>query len=365
MQELTAESAGAYLLATGRVAPAEPLAVRELAGGVSNIVLLVELPSRRERLVLKQARGQLRVKEEWLCSVERIWREVETLRICGDLLGPMRNSECRARDAGSAGSSIVAAFQPVVPEVLWEDRENYCFAMTAAPAGHKTWKELLLAGVLPLSLGIATACGQMLGALHARSWGNGEIAGRLEDRAYFDQLRIDPYYRQIAKVYPDLAPQIQQLIDSVWSHRLCLVHGDFSPKNLLVWEGHVMLIDFEVGHYGDPAFDLGFLFTHLLLKAIWGWAKRDAYLRLATAFWNAYSQQLSTAIPQAEIDHLERRAMQNLAGCMLARIDGKSPVEYLSDAKREAARELSRRWLVRPPQTWIEAASQLTASTAH
>lgn len=383
MYELTSETALAYLAARGRGYD-EPIEVRELLGGVSNVVLLVTLPERGERFVLKQARGRLRVKEEWLCPVERIWREALTLRICGELLAKLRIANCGLRNEGQSPppTSIMAAFQPCVPEVLWEDRENYCFAMRAAPEGHQTWKELLLAGELPLSLGIAAACGQMLAALHGGSWGNAEIAGRLDDRTFFDQLRIDPYYRQVAKVHPDLAPQIQSLIDSVWSHRQCLVHGDFSPKNLLVWQGsrlaprdesitrsvmpalgQVMLIDFEVGHYGDPAFDLGFFLTHLVLKAIRSRTKRDGYLRLATVFWNTYRAGLTGKASAHEIDDLERRAMGNLAGCMLARVDGKSPVEYLSNADRDVVRVLSRSWIERPHLTVNDVVAQLAGRT--
>jgi hypothetical protein len=260
-------------------------------------------------------------------------------------------------------ASIGAHFGPCVPQYLWEDREHYCFAMTAAPKEHTTWKELLLAGELTSSLGIATACAQLLATLHAGSWGNADIAVQLDDRSFFAQLRIDPYYRHVAKMHPDLAPQIQQLIDSVWSHRRCLVHGDFSPKNLLVWEGNVMLIDCEVGHYGDPAFDLGFFLTHLVLKAIWAGPRRPHYGNLIATFWNTYRGSLDGAVSTIEIDSLEHRAVANLAGCLLARIDGKSPVDYLSVTQREAVRELSRSWMVSPPASLGAAATSISGST--
>src|SRR5688572_27197226 len=137
MHEITAENAAEYLRNTGRLAAAEAVEVRELAGGVSNVVLLVTLTDRGERFILKQARGQLRVKEEWLCPIERIWREVETLRICHKLLPEPA--------AGQKPPSFMPTFEPSVPQVLWEDKDNYCYAMTAAPDGHRTWKELLLA----------------------------------------------------------------------------------------------------------------------------------------------------------------------------------------------------------------------------
>src|SRR5688500_857515 len=115
MHEITSQNAADYLRATGRVPADVPIEVRELPGGVSNLVLRVSVPSSSEQFVLKQARDRLRVKDEWLCPVERIWREVEVLSICHKLL--------------TSGSSIEAS----VPRLLWEDRQNYCYAMTAAP----------------------------------------------------------------------------------------------------------------------------------------------------------------------------------------------------------------------------------------
>jgi 5-methylthioribose kinase len=353
MVVLTLESLPRFLRDRLRLPDGESVAVRELAGGVSNAVFLAELARPGERFVVKQAREKLRVQEEWRCSVERIWREVDVLRMCGELLGA-RNAERGAR------SGAAVEYEATVPRVLWEDRENYCYAMSAALDGHRTWKELLLAGELAESGPIAAACGRLLGTLHAGSWNHHEIAARLDDRVYFDQLRLDPYYRQVARVQTDLQPQIERLIESVWTHRRCLVHGDFSPKNLLVWPGHVMLIDFEVGHYGDPAFDLGFFLTHLALKSIWSGLRSAEYANLAVTFWNAYQQLLAPVIGSVEWSELERRMLWNLAGCLLARIDGKSPVDYLTRAQQNHVRRLARDWMATPPVSFAAAAATLT-----
>jgi 5-methylthioribose kinase len=349
MLEVTPDNAATYLRAEQRAAPTELLAVRELTGGVSNVVLLVEVPQRGERFVLKQARRQLRVPEEWLCPVERIWREVEVLRICGELL---RTGNVHFSDLSETPLEVA------VPQLLWEDRDNYVYAMTAAPPGNRTWKEILLAGEVSQSIGIARACGKLLAELHAASWHDEAIAERLSDRTYFEQLRLDPYYRQVARVHPDLRPELEGLIDSVWQHRRCLVHGDFSPKNLLVSPGEVLLIDFEVGHFGDPAFDLGFFLTHLVLKCIWAGERHDEYLRLITQFWEAYRTRLELRVASAEVADLQKRMLLNLAGCLLARVDGKSRVEYLSPPAQDKVRGIARRWLVKPPQT-LQAAVEL------
>lgn len=336
---LDAPNVSDYLRTSNRIETIESLVIRELPGGVSNAVFLVTKSNSDQSFVLKQARERLRVQEEWLCPVERIWREVDTLRACGELV------EARSVERGvrSGGDGRIEAS---VPRVLWEDRENYCYAMTAAPPEHRTWKEILLAGETAESLPIAAACGTLLGQLHAGSWNNAAIASQLDDRTYFDQLRLDPYYRHVARVHPDLAPQIERLIVSVWGNRWCLVHGDFSPKNLLVWPGHVMLIDFEVGHYGDPAFDLGFFLTHLVLKGIRSGRWRTEFRPLAHAFWNAYRDQLAPVVSTSELVHLERRLLANLAGCLLARVDGKSRVDYLTPHQQDRVRRLARALLL-------------------
>lgn len=335
MFEIDPSNAADFLRAAGRVAADEPIIVRELAGGVSNVVLLVTLPRRGERLVLKQARGRLRVKEDWRCPVERIWREVEVLRVCGDVLQAKPVSKAR--------------FVPRVPEFLWEDRANYCYAMSAAPAEHRTWKEMLLAGWTTDSVFIAATCGRLLGRLHAGTWCNAELASQLEDRAYFDQLRLDPYYRHTSKVHPDRARQLSSLVESVLANRLCLVHGDFSPKNLLISPRQAMLIDFEVGHFGDPAFDLGFFLTHLVAKAVRAREECRKYLWLTRVFWDCYRDELQGVVSGRELTDLQRRMMLHLAGCLLARADGKSPLEYLADAERNVVRMLGREWLIDPP----------------
>jgi aminoglycoside phosphotransferase (APT) family kinase protein len=355
MRLVDAASAADYLRSAGHVSGQETVHAQELSGGVSNVVILVTLPGRGERFILKQARQRLRVKEEWLCPPERIWREVETLRACGELLqsGDAINA---TRPQGVAdGESIRCR----VPEVLWEDRENYAYAMTAAPEGHRTWKEVLLAEADETSFHIAGAWGRRLAAIHAGSWHLDDYERRFGDRSYFLQLRVDPYYRQIARVHIELASPIEHLIASLEQNRLSLVHGDFSPKNMLVWAGHVMLIDFEVGHYGDPAFDLGFFLTHLILKRIRAENAGLDYLALAANFWGNYRHALLAAASSAALEPLEHRTLLNLAGCMLARVDGKSPVDYLTPRKQELVRRHAIRWLRSAPASLSDALGQL------
>ena len=336
MHEIDVTSAEAYLRASGRVGPDEEIVVRELAGGVSNVVLHVSRPSGAD-FVLKQARGQLRVEQPWYCSVERIWREIDTLAACGKVLGKQR-------------AGVSDAMHVEVPQLLFEDRANYLYAMTAAPP-HTVWKSQLLAG--EASDKIACACGEMLGALHGGTWRKEEVAAQFADRQFFEALRLDPYYRRVAAVYADLSDQLVKLIDSLAANACCLVHGDFSPKNLLVYGRHLMLVDFEVGHYGDPAFDLGFFLSHLVLKSVYAGAEGERFLALTETFWQAYLAALRPHVEAHEVEPLITRAITNFAGCALARIDGKSPVEYLREpSQRDHVRNIARAVLQKWPSTW-------------
>jgi aminoglycoside phosphotransferase (APT) family kinase protein len=344
---LDEHNAADYLRQRGWLAEGERAVVRPLAGGVSNQVLYVERPERPgDDFVLKQARPQLRTAAPWFASIERVWREVEVLRICHELVG--------RRD------SRLPRLSAQTPEVLEEDREGYAFAMQAAPPGHRTWKQDLLAGRADPA--VAEQCGRLLGCLHALSWNDAQLAERIGDRTLFDQLRIEPYYRSVARAHPDMAPQFQRLIDSVWQHPIALVHADFSPKNLLLYPGGMMLIDFETGHYGDPAFDLGFFLSHLLLKAVYHAPAHEPFVALAWHFLREYGVEFALrASPDAE-DHwpsritladqaeLARRGVHNLAGCMWARLDGTSRIEYLEDeGQRQWVRGVCRQLLSGQP----------------
>ena len=126
----------------------------------------------------------------------------------------------------------------------------------------------------------------------------------------------------MAILYTDLAPHFEMLIDHCRTRRVSLVHGDWSPKNILAFEGHAMAIDFEGIHFGDPSFDSAFLLNHLLLKTFHG---IKGTRQLARVFWNT----LVSEMPDAP--WFERATLEHLAGLLLARMDGKSPAEYIRD----------------------------------
>lgn len=276
----------------------------ELAWGVSNIVLRVDTPVRS--FVVKQSRKQLRTPIEWFSQLERVWREVDTMRALDGLL--------------PAGA---------VPRVLFEDRENYLFAMEAVEADHRVWKAELLDG--NLDAGIATRLGVLLAAIHRDSAGQDELIEKPGDRTIFDELRLDPFYRYMAETTSneDLRNSLRSLIDDTLARQHCLVLADFSPKNILLTSSGPVVVDFETAHIGDPGFDIGFFLSHVLLKVVFHHQRAGEALDLSRVFWQAYCEELGEPVG-GHVD-LERQCVRHLGACMLSRVDGKSRVDYLNE----------------------------------
>jgi 5-methylthioribose kinase len=330
MREITAEIAADYLRESDRIPDGAEILVRELSGGVSNIVLRVDVTG-APPFVLKQSRERLRVAMEWHARLDRIWIEHATLQVLRTILP-----------------------QAIVPHVLFDDRANYLFAMTCAPDDAVTWKTHLMAGHVDQD--IAARLGTILGTIHAEGHGHPALRAILSDTSLFDELRVDPYYRTIARSDPELAPRIDALIAAMDrpEDERTLVLGDFSPKNILVHAGGVTLLDFECAHAGDPAFDLGFFLSHLLLKMIRA-APDDAglaaqFARLTSSFWSTYLDR--RGIGAAARARLVRRAGLHTAACCWARVDGKSPVEYLDARGQAIARSFGREVLRTEPAMW-------------
>ncbi len=301
----------AYLRETGRIDPSEQPAIRNLAGGVSNRTVQLER-STGETWVLKQALAKLRVPVDWFSSPERVHREALGLRWLTQL---------------APGGTI--------PTFVFEDHEHHLLAMQAVPQPHENWKSLLLAGHVVTDH--VEQFGQLLGAIHRRAYEQrADLAAAFDDRSFFESLRLEPYYGYTAGQVPGAASFLKSLIDETRTCRLTLVHGDYSPKNILVYREQLVLLDHEVIHFGDPAFDLGFSLTHFLSKANHRPGQRQAFARAALHYWQVYRQTLGNV---GWAPPLEPRAVRHTLGCLLARVDGRSALEYLDPAGRSRQRQ--------------------------
>ena len=321
MLELTPENALDHLRSIGRL-PAGPASVTALGWGVSNAVLRVE--TAEGRFILKQSRPQLRTRDLWLSDIDRVYREQEVMEVLAPLLP-----------------------EGIVPRVLFADRPNYVFAMTHAPLEARVWKETLLSGEVDLALGEFT--GTVLGRMHQATSERLDLLAQFADRNVFVQLRVDPFYRRIQERCPDVADAVTPLIDDLLTRHEALCHGDYSPKNILAHGAGVTLVDYETAHLGHPTMDLGFFLSHVILKAIKRRREREAFFELTRAFWRGYGREVKFR----PLEELQARGIGHFGLCVLARIDGTSPVDYLTDeVDRTMARTLGRRVLHERPTEW-------------
>lgn len=293
-----------YLRQTGRIGVDECPRFRVLRGGVSNRTVWVGRTS-GEQWVLKQALPKLRVAVEWLSPPERIGRESLGMRWLARLLPD--------------GS---------VPRFVFEDPEQYLLCMAAVPEPHRNWKAMLLDNQL-VQDDVDQFAG-LLAAIHRER--SPEAAQAFEDTSFFESLRLEPYYLYTAAQVPEAADFLLALTEETRATKLSIVHGDYSPKNILVHENRLVLLDEEVIHFGDPAFDVGFSLTHLLSKAHHLGAHRKPFAGAAQRYWSQYAGEAPFTA------QIEPRAVRHTLACLLARVDGRSPLEYLTGAERDCQR---------------------------
>ncbi len=326
--ELDDRNLGPYLRDRGVAPPGGDVTVCELSGGVSNVVLLAEWEG--GGVVVKQSLARLRVAVEWLFDRSRIYVE----RACLDVLAQ------RLPEAA--------------PSVVFADDPEYVFGMTVAPPGGEVWRDVLAAG--RFEAGTTAQAARLLGRLQGQTAADPDLARQFDDRMPLIQGRVDPFHRHVAAVHPDLAPAIGREVDRLLATRTVLVHGDYSPKNVIAYPDRVLLLDCEVAHWGDPAFDPAFLLCHLLLD---GCRHRDERATgNARAFWAAYRDAGGRAESDAAV-------VAELGCILLARADGKSPLPGLDHDTRAAVRAAGRALLLDAHRLDVPAAIDRAAGLIH
>ncbi len=322
-----------YLRERGLVDDSRITNIERLTGGISSRVVRVETAD--GGLVLKQGLARLRVTSEWQCDPARTLREALALEW----------------------------LRTVIPKhtvrLIDLDESNFTLTMDAVAHPSATWKELLLDRQIDDQHTDSFA--DLLSTVH-RAGGNCEsVPTDLRDRSYFQTLRLEPYYGEAAQRAPQVAHFLTDLCEECLLHQVTIVHGDPSPKNVLIRQNRLTLVDHEVVHFGDPAFDIGFYLTHLMAKANHMPDQRGMLCSTAARFWRRYVGAVGS---EAWFPGLESRAIRHLAGCLLARVDGRSPLAYLRAPERDTQRRTSLSLMMSLPSSLEEAIERFEVACA-
>jgi 5-methylthioribose kinase len=288
---------------------------------VSSLILRVDHEG--QRYCVKRSLPQLKVSALWEAPIERNRAEVDWLKVAAQ------------------------ACPTAVPAILGQDHEDCAFAMSYLdPESYPVWKVSLRDGCIRQQ--DAQAVAESLVRIHAHAAQQVDLPDRFAHDDAFYALRLEPYFAASALRHPDRAEALQRLIKTTQQTRTTLMHGDISPKNILLGPQGPVLLDAECACWGDPAFDLAFVLNHLLLKTVWKPRHTQAYLNAFDVLAQAYLSRVRWEDPIA----LERRTADLVGGMLLARIDGKSPVEYITDtADQERVRRVARDFLQHPAQS--------------
>lgn len=296
----------AFLAARGLLPADASVTVAPLTGGVSSDIVLVSGDG--VRIVVKRPLAQLKVAADWRAPVDRSRSEADWLLTVGGLL------------------------PGACPQVLAVDHDAHLLALEYLdPATHPLWKRQLLEGTA--SPATPAAVGDTLGHIHALTAGREPLAERFATDDLFRALRMEPYLLRLAAPHPELAAPLADLVADTMATGRALVHGDVSPKNILVGPAGPVLLDAECAWWGDPAFDLAFVLNHLLLKAL----LPDAAGGPLAGFDRLLAAYLDRVDWEDPAD-LARRVGRLLPALLLARVDGSSPVEYLDERARDLVR---------------------------
>jgi aminoglycoside phosphotransferase (APT) family kinase protein len=299
-----------------------------LTGGVSSDICLIETEDRR--FCVKRALPRLKVAALWEAPVERNAAEAAWMR------------------------AVERWLPRAAPQVLGEDSKAGLFAMDyLAPEDHPLWKTQLLAGRVELDF--AAAVGRDLAIIHARSAADPGVPAAFANDGTFEAIRVEPYLRATGRAHPALSPRFDALARTTLQTKRALVHGDVSPKNILQGPLGPVFLDAECAWFGDPAFDLAFCLNHLLLKGAREGVDRAPY----GAAFSALTQAYLARVDWESATEIEARAAALLPALFLARVDGKSPVEYLTrERERAVVRGVAAPLIADPPRHLMDVARE-------
>lgn len=288
-----------YLLDKKIINEEDGYSINYCKGGVSGTVAFVY--AKDKPMIIKQALAQLKVKETWLCDPNRMKVEYDSNAIYHQLMPEN------------------------APQVYFYDDENYIYGREAAPEDCTMWKADLLGGLLDFE--VARKSIESLVTVHNVCSRDSKVAKDFDSKEVFYNLRISPYIEFIVGKYPQLDQFAKEVISDMMDNKISLVHGDFSPKNIMNGNRKIWILDFEVAHYGHPAFDVAFFSNHFILKAVKNKKYAPSYLNMLGYMLEIYFDKM---------DYMDKKQLENsyvrtLSLLMIARVDGKSPAEYITD----------------------------------
>lgn len=300
-----------YLLDRKVISKQDGYQLNYCKGGVSCTVAFVYAGDKP--LIIKQGLAQLKVRDEWLCDPNRMYIEYGSNRVYHDLV------------------------PQAAPEVYFYDPENYIYGRQAVPEDWRMWKADLMSGLMDFEAAGKTI--QALSTVHRHCAKDEAVKEEFADKSIFYNLRVSPYLEFVLGKYPELESYARPIIRELMDSAITLVHGDFSPKNIMTKDREVSILDYEVAHYGHPSFDLAFFSTHFVLKSVKFPQWAPSFMNLLRCMMDRYFDQVDFMDATA----LEASYVRLWAMIILARVDGKSPAEYITlDKDKALLRAISR-----------------------
>ena len=252
----------------------------------------------------------------------------------------------RRNAAEAAYMRAVADWLPhAVPRILAEDPDAGLFAMEyLPPEDFPLWKAQLLDDRVDVAF--AAAVGRDLARIHALSAVAPDL--QIAFRARRD-IRSDPD-RALPACDGPRASSARRASRGARRANACDAARAGSrrrePEEHPLGASGPVFLDAECAWFGDPAFDLAFCPNHLLLKGAREGADRALFLAASKRSPAAYL----AGVDWEDAIGLEARAASLLPALFLARVDGKSPVEYLTEEReRDAVRRCAVPLIAEPP----------------
>ena len=301
--------------------------MRQIGDGLKNLVYVVVTTERR--LLVKQAHWRVQVKQRWWTDRRRIFAEKRCIETLANILPPH-----------------------VIPEPLLEDRTNFVLVTTAPPRDAVVWTEELDMGRIDLQ--IASQAGELLAAVHNQTGEMGDLESLFEETKAFEQLRVQPLYEHVAAAFPEIQKAVESQARDLMETRLRLVLGDLRPRNILINNGQLYLVDFAAAHFGQPSFDLAFYAGDMCLKAMLNHPQKAAYLEAINVFWGSYSRNAE----YEEAAAVCRSAVRHFGCLLLAQVCGRLPVFEGDEAFRDLTFRICRNLLA----TELEKIEDITES---